>query len=117
MINLAIVGCRKYQDYDVLKYCVEEWIKENNNIDTIISGGATGVDSLAQQYATENDIPIIIHSAEWQKYGKNAGPKRNTKIVNDATHVLALPSKDSKGTWDTIRKAQAVKKPVTINRI
>jgi len=42
---------------------------------------------------------------------------RNTLIIEDSDYVLALPSKDSKGTWDSIRKAQNLNKRVKIIQI
>lgn len=47
---------------------------------TIISGGATGVDSLAERYAKENGIDCKVFEAKWNKYGKydeDAGTDRN----------------------------------------
>jgi len=97
-----------------LKKCIGEWINENEEISNIISGGATGADSLAEKYATDNDIPITIHKADWDKFGKSAGPKRNTLIVNGCDSLIAFPSKSSRGTWDSVRKAKKANKKVKI---
>nr|QBK89510.1 MAG: DNA recombination-mediator protein A [Pithovirus LCPAC001] len=90
------------------------WIKSNFYPKLIISGGAKGVDTLAQKYAQDNNIEMKIHHAEWNKYGKSAGPIRNQLIVNDITHLLALPVKNSVGTYSTINKAKKSNKNVTI---
>lgn len=115
--TVGIVGCRKFKDYDIFKEKIQEWIIENGQINKIISGGASGVDSLAEQYATEFDIELVIHKPDWDKYGNAAGPKRNTLIVNDSDKLIAFPSKSSKGTWDSVRKAKKVNKEVTIYNI
>ena len=112
---LAIVGSRNYTNYDYFKSVVIETTK-NLRIKSIISGGATGVDNLAEKYSLEYKIPITIYKPEWEIYGKKAGPIRNTKIVDDATHLLAFPAKDSVGTLDTINKATKKNIPIiTIN--
>jgi hypothetical protein len=118
MIRLAIVGSRNYTDY-------KEFVKIINDIvgrigvppDIIVSGGATGVDALAERYAIDNKIEFKVFPADWKTYGRKAGPIRNTQIVNDATHVIALPSKESKGTYDTIRKARTLKRKLFIKVI
>jgi predicted Rossmann fold nucleotide-binding protein DprA/Smf involved in DNA uptake len=120
-MNLAIVGSRNFNDYD--EVCIgiidtlDLWKVGINEISTIISGGANGVDALAKKFAKEFDIPFLVFEADWNKYGKSAGPKRNTLIVNYSSHVVAFVAKDSIGTWDTIKKAQNLDLVVNIIRI
>jgi hypothetical protein len=42
---------------------------------------------------------------------------RNSDIINAATHVIAFPSAQSRGTRDAIRKAQAAGKPLVVHEI
>jgi hypothetical protein len=42
--------------------------------------------------------------------GKAAGILRNTDIVNECTHIIGFPSKNGRGTQDSMRKALATKK-------
>ena len=114
---LAIVGSRDYDDYDNFKIIVKKYIKKHGTPELIVSGGASGIDSLAEKYAKEFDIPIKIFYAKWKKYGKKAGPHRNTKIVNMSTHILAMPSKSSIGTYDTINKGKKAGLIVSIRMI
>ncbi len=116
-MKVGIVGCRKYSNYEEFKNKIDIWEKINGSISTIISGGATGADSLAEKYAQENNIELIIHEAEWDKYGNKAGPIRNTLIVNDCDKLIAFPSKSSRGTWDSVIKAKNADKDVTVYTI
>ena len=81
---------------------------------TIISGGAAGVDSFAEGVAKCLGLPNIIFKPEWDKYGKSAGFKRNQKIVDAADRIVAFHLKDSPGTADTIKRAKASEKPLTV---
>jgi len=47
-------------------------------------------------------------------YGKKAGPMRNKDIIENATHVLAFPSKKGKGTQHSIKLAEDYQKPIEI---
>ena len=116
-IRLAIVGSRDYNNYDSFKIIVDKYISEIGKPIEIVSGGAKGVDSLAERYAQENNIPMRVFQADWQQYGKSAGPRRNTEIIENSTCVLALPAVNSVGTFDSITKAQILKKPLKIVHI
>uniref|UniRef100_A0A6C0JSY8 YspA cpYpsA-related SLOG domain-containing protein n=1 Tax=viral metagenome TaxID=1070528 RepID=A0A6C0JSY8_9ZZZZ len=110
MFYVGIVGSRNGADYKWFKKQVKsqlrEWDIPLEDI-TIVSGGAPGIDSLAEQFAKEKDVPIIIFPANWDKYKLAAGPIRNTKIVNKITHLIAFPDPiKSIGTYGTIRKAK-----------
>ena len=47
----------------------------------ITSGGAKGIDTLAEKYADENNIPKLIIKPEYTKYEKSAPLQRNKIIV------------------------------------
>ena len=103
---LSIVGTRDYTNYDNFKNIVNKYIEEVGIPQEIVSGGAKGVDTLAEIYAHEHNIPIKIFKPDWSKFGRAAGILRNTDIINYSTHVLALPNEKSVGTIDSINKAK-----------
>lgn len=115
-MNVGIVGSRKYTNYEKIK---EEVLKivPLEKIRRIISGGAQGVDTLAEQLAKEYNIPTIVYYPEWSKYGKSAGPKRNTLIVDNSDMIIAFPDNDSIGTYDTIHKGEKKGIPVHIIKV
>ena len=117
-VNLAIVGSRNFNDYSLVCKAIDQflnaWIIEKTSIKMVISGGAKGTDTLAEEWATKNNLSMKIFYPNCQKYGKSAGPLRNTQIVNWATHIIAFPSKSGKGTQDTIYKAIKSEKPIKV---
>jgi len=82
--------------------------------DIIISGGAKGVDSLAEVYAKDNDHTIIVHKAQWGLHGKAAGPIRNKQIVEDCDEVIAFWDGSSRGTRNTLGLAKETRKPIHV---
>lgn len=76
----------------------------------IIQGGCpTGIDALARRFADEYYVPLESYPADWAKYGRAAGPKRNQLMADAGAGLcLAFPSRErSAGTWDMIRRAVA----------
>lgn len=71
----------------------------------IISGGCpTGADNYAEIFASTFDLSFTKHPAKWKKYGKKAGPIRNTLIAKESDMLIAFPSPRGTGTQDTMRK-------------
>ena len=114
---LAVVGSRYFTDYNFVEKKINEWVETHGTIDEIVSGGARGVDTLAEMYAQEYNIPCVIFKAKWHKYGISAGPKRNSQIVKYCTHMLAFPKNNSRGTIDSIKKAKNEKRHIVIHEV
>jgi hypothetical protein len=108
-MNIGIVGCRirdSQKDYEQTEKAFAELVKSNNQVDCIVSGGCPrGGDRFAEMIARKFNIPTLIHPAEWSKYGKSAGFKRNGLIARDSDVLIACVAPDRKGgTEDTIKK-------------
>lgn len=110
-MKLAIVGCRHYNDYH--RFCSELAAYDMKNVE-IVSGGCTGVDKLAEKYAHEKRIPVTIFHANWNKFGRRAGPIRNKKLVEYSDAVIAFWDGKSTGTKNTINIAKKEGKPIVI---
>jgi hypothetical protein len=104
MSRVAIIGSRDFVDYKVLSKTINDCHKIIA-ITHIISGGAKGADSLGARWAKENNVELIEYLPDWDRYGKSAGFKRNTTIIESADFVIAFWDMKSKGTADSIRKA------------
>lgn len=114
--SVAIVGSRDFVDYDLFCKVLNDYRKDKK-IDRIVSGHCRGADTLAERYAEDNKIPILIFPAEWKKYDKLAGKIRNKKIVDNATELIAFPSKTGHGTQHTIGLARNKGIKITIINI
>ena len=112
---LAIVGSRDFNDWKTFcKFVQQALEKWGETPQKIVSGGARGADTLAKKWAGERGIPIEEHFPEWDNLGKAAGPIRNRKIVADATHLIAFPSRNGSGTQNSIELANKKGIPVEI---
>lgn len=112
--SIAIVGSRSITDLDVLKDC----LKQCPEFDYIVSGGAAGVDSLANDYAKEKGLDIKIIYPKWRdkagNYDKGAGFKRNVRIVDESDFVLILWDSESSGAIHDISLTISKRKPMKL---
>ena len=74
-------------------------------IDEVVSGGASGVDTLGEGWAKQRDISVRRFSANWKDLGKKAGPLRNCKMAKYADGLVAIWDGRSKGTRNMIDAA------------
>lgn len=105
-MNLIIAGCRDFTDRAFIYEGIDAFIEEYGKPDYIIEGGARGVDQVAGIYATEHNILLRIFKADWNKYGRAAGPIRNEEMAKHGTHLLAFWDGKSRGTKNMIEMAK-----------
>jgi len=115
-MKIAIIGSRDYPRPEFAKRKMISIIENlQYNLDVmIISGGARGIDSIADDVADITGISIKIFKPDWDKYGKRAGYIRNKLIIDEAEKVLAFWDGKSKGTKHSIDLAIKAGKPVNI---
>ena len=104
MMKLIIAGGREFNDYQLMKESFDKYI--NSKDVTIISGTARGADRLGEVLAQEYGLKLIRMPANWDKYGKSAGYRRNEEMVKVASHALLFWDQKSKGTGHTVNLAK-----------
>ena len=114
--ELVVAGCRDFHDYSVAS---SEIHKHLQKLDAeysviIVSGCAEGADKLGERYASEHNLTVERFPAEWDKYGKYAGPRRNAQMAQVADAVLVFWDGKSKGTKNMIENAKKANKPDTV---
>ncbi len=99
----VVAGSRDIIDYDLVATHIRNcpW-----PITKMVTGGARGVDRLAEQYALEHQIPNTKYLAQWSKHGNAAGPIRNELMARNAEAVLAIWDGKSSGTKNMIATAK-----------
>ena len=106
-MKLLIAGSRSIKEFDLSPYI-------SGDVDIIISGGATGIDTLAEQYADEHSLSKYILRPHYERYGRSAPLHRNEEMVDMADAVLIIWDGKSNGTRHTIKYAKKTQKPITL---
>lgn len=99
-MKIIIAGSRDFSNYELLRDRLNYLLKNASDEDeiTIISGGARGADQLGERYAKEKGYKIIRKPANWDKYGKSAGYKRNEEMAKIADVCVCFWDGESRGT-------------------
>lgn len=114
MIRIIIAGSRKFNDYSKMLNKLDELgthlLATMDDIE-IVSGHASGADTLGERFAKAYHYPLKIFPAEWDKYGKAAGPIRNEQMAKYAAEadrgmLIAFPIGESRGTKNMIKLAK-----------
>ena len=117
--RVVVAGCRWYENYEeaceFIDLCIEN-IKEDNEI-IFISGRCKGADMLGERYAKENGYKIEYFPANWDLYGKSAGPIRNREMAKAADFVICFWDNASRGTKSMIDFSLKLSKPTKIKII
>ena len=106
-MNLLIVGSRSINEFDLSEYIPDD-------TELIISGGAKGMDSIAEKYADSNNISKLILRPKYKLYGRVAPINRNEEMVNIADGVLVIWNGRSNGTKYTAEYAKRKNKILKI---
>ena len=104
-MKVIIAGGRTFNDYDLLCQHCDIVVSLQTEIE-IVSGTANGADKLGEKYASERAYPVKQFPAEWSKYGKSAGLKRNEQMAKYADTLIAFWDGKSKGTKHMIDLAK-----------
>lgn len=102
--RVAVIGSRKFENYDQMKRILHETLLPD---DELVSGGATGADSMVQRFAKEEGRVIHIYYPNW-RLGRSAGFERNQRIVENSDLVIAFYARHhyrEGGTSNTVATA------------
>jgi hypothetical protein len=125
---LIVTGSRTFVS-KLTSYNKQEWLRDMKYIwdrlswhhsrapiSLLVEGGAKGADSLANQWAKKNNIPVDTVNAEWDTHGKAAGMIRNRKMLDKhpEAHLIGFPVGESRGTRGCISEALKRKMSVTV---
>jgi len=125
-MRVLVTGGRNWTDetaiYDALKELVEVAQRFGGEKIVVVHGGARGADMGAGIAAIRLGLDTETHpiiDEDWEQKGLAAGPIRNRKMLDTLDPkrdvVIAFPTKESKGTWDTVEEARRRKIHVIIH--
>lgn len=106
-MHILVSGSRSIINPTRIREELDACLKELD-VQLIIEGGARGADTIAYEWARDNNIPTRTFNADWKKYGKRAGIYRNEDMLREGKPhlVIAFPTAASVGTRHMISIAK-----------
>ncbi len=104
-MRVIIAGSRTITDYRTVEEAIE---RSGFHVTEVVSGAAHGVDQLGEVWAARHGVPVRRFPADWERFGRAAGPRRNQAMVTHATMapeggaLIAVWDGLSRGTQNTI---------------
>jgi hypothetical protein len=75
----------------------------------LIHGAARGADMLAAGWGFKNNIPCMAYPANWERYGKSAGPRRNIQMLVEGKPDMVIAFPGGRGTKHMVEIAKKAK--------
>lgn len=104
-MKILVSGSRNLDEMDLV------WVTLGSVETTLLIVGdcKSGADLFARRWAWFYQVPMEVHAADWKKYGKRAGPKRNGAMVAtgpDLGIFFFMLKEENAGTKDCYKQAR-----------
>lgn len=127
--RILVTGSRAWTDGGLIAralFGAVESLSDREGRIVLVHGGARGADSIAHQiwlrgFWRQRMIPADlaqpeVHPADWVRYGRAAGHRRNAEMVALGADIcLAFPLGDSPGTRGCVALAEKAGIPVVVH--
>ena len=110
-LKIVIAGSRTITDITALQFAID---RSDFPITEVVSGCARGVDTLGEQWANSEGVPVSYWPANWARFGRAAGMYRNAEMASYADGAIILWDGESRGTLDMIDKMRRLGKPYEV---
>jgi hypothetical protein len=102
-MRVIIAGGRDITDADAVYAAIKA---SGFAITEVVSGCATGVDTIGECYAKHYAIPVKRCPADWATNGRAAGPIRNDHMARHADALILVWDGKSRGSANMLRCAK-----------
>lgn len=109
-MRILVCGSQEYNDREVIK---KELVARNATY--VINGGAKGADALAVSAARQLNLECETYMADWNLFGRPAGPIRNKRMLDEGKPDIVLAffaGRRTRGTQNMVKQAKEAGVPV-----
>ena len=113
--RVVVAGSRSFADFGLMCSRLDVLLSQRSEV-VIISGAARGADALGERYAELRGLPVERFPADWARYGRAAGYRRNEVMAAVADAVVVFWDGRSPGTGHMVDIAQSRGLPLWVVR-
>lgn len=99
-MRVLVCGSRGFKDIELMGKFFHQFFDRDDTI-TLIHGDAEGADQMAEDVLEamfKGGFRVERYPAEWDKYGKAAGPIRNQQMLDEGRPDMVIAFPGGKGT-------------------
>jgi hypothetical protein len=101
-MRVLVCGGRDWRDAGAIRRILTQMIPH-----VVITGGCRGADALAAEIAQDLGLGVKVIEADWEQYGRAAGPIRNQLMIDEGKPDLVIAFPGGRGTADMVSRAKA----------
>lgn len=101
-LTVAVTGGRDYRDGPTVYIALRQLDPSR----VVVGDCPTGADVYTRMWARMHGVPCEVHVADWDTYGKAAGPIRNQAMLDTEDPDIILHFPGGKGTADMVKRAR-----------
>lgn len=116
-IRLLVCGSRGWCNRSVQIQHVQRATFPGPVVEVISGACPNSPDMAAPVIANDLGVPFVPYPAQWDKYGRSAGFRRNSYMISMAHAVIAWWDGQSRGTLHTMTEAKKAGLHVTLIRL
>ncbi len=116
-VRVAIVGSRGEHFAERMREAIVAFVYDLPNNATVVSGGAIGVDTIAEEAARRRGLSVDIYKPDYKAFADNpklAPLARNETIADNADRCVAFWDGKSTGTQNAMNCFYKRNKPVRV---
>lgn len=112
-MKILVCGGRDFAAVGVV-FAALDVLDRKEHIDCVVHGDAKGADRIGGEWAFRRDREVRRYPADWNRFGRRAGPVRNAEMLASELVGLSLvvAFDGGTGTADMAAKARACRVPV-----
>jgi hypothetical protein len=107
-MRVIIAGSRSVVSFPIVESAC---LRSGFAITEVVSGGASGVDTLGERFARERGIPVRRFPADWSRFGRSAGPRRNREMAEYGEALVLVWDGQSRGSASMLAYARERRLP------
>jgi hypothetical protein len=87
---------------EAVRQVLDDLLKQHQDL-VLLSGGAKGVDFIAETWAKTHNVPCTKYLPDYARYKRGAPLKRNIEMIGECDRVIAFWDGKSPGTKHVIK--------------
>ena len=111
-LRIIVAGSRRITSYAAISLLLAD---SPFQITVLLSGGAKGVDTLAEDWATRHGVDVQRYPLNWKLYRSSAPLVRNCEMANAADGFIGIWDGYSSGTMGMIQAALHYRLPLHVH--